>query len=259
MIVLRAIGAFFAKIGRWIRDTAWVQPLLIVGGIFAIIFSIPYIINWVEGWFDVNEAVAYYNKFDLSIDGKNSKGDELISYLEKASRGEATEADKKKFGDKFFVTFVSETGDNADYYQAYEIFASESKKQNIKLDSGSFKLYTIYIDELDNEDKKCFNESSDNFFARHEVFFEHTQSLVDSHYAENYGRSAYEAALGNVADPDALSANTCFLVDFTDKAPEYTNKYGVSEIFFAVNGSDKYNKAYFLRDCWNHAGDFATK
>ena len=39
MVVLRAIGNFFARIGRWIRDTAWVQPLLIVGGIFAIIFS----------------------------------------------------------------------------------------------------------------------------------------------------------------------------------------------------------------------------
>ena len=43
MKVLRAIGGFFAKIGRWIANTAWIQPLLIVGGIFGIIFSIPYI------------------------------------------------------------------------------------------------------------------------------------------------------------------------------------------------------------------------
>ena len=39
MAILRAIGRFFAKIGRWIRDTAWVQPLLIVGAIFGLIFS----------------------------------------------------------------------------------------------------------------------------------------------------------------------------------------------------------------------------
>ena len=35
MIILKAIGAFFVKIWRWIKDTAWVQPLLIVGAIFA--------------------------------------------------------------------------------------------------------------------------------------------------------------------------------------------------------------------------------
>ena len=51
MKILRAIGHFFAKIGRWIANTAWVQPLLIVGGIFAIIFSIPYIKRGFENLF----------------------------------------------------------------------------------------------------------------------------------------------------------------------------------------------------------------
>ena len=40
MVVLRAIGGFFARIGRWIKETAWIQPLLIVGAIFAVIFAI---------------------------------------------------------------------------------------------------------------------------------------------------------------------------------------------------------------------------
>ena len=48
MKILRVIGAFFVKIGRWIANTAWVQPLLIVGGIFGIIFSIPYIKKAIE-------------------------------------------------------------------------------------------------------------------------------------------------------------------------------------------------------------------
>ena len=39
MKILKAIGAFFARIWRWIKETAWVQPLLIVGAIFAIIFA----------------------------------------------------------------------------------------------------------------------------------------------------------------------------------------------------------------------------
>ena len=57
MVVLRAIGGFFARIGRWIKETAWIQPLLIVGAIFAVIFSIPHIIKGVSSWFDESDSV----------------------------------------------------------------------------------------------------------------------------------------------------------------------------------------------------------
>ena len=60
MVVLRAIGGFFARIGRWIKETAWIQPLLIVGAIFAVIFSIPHIIKGVSSWFDESDSA---NKF----------------------------------------------------------------------------------------------------------------------------------------------------------------------------------------------------
>ena len=173
---------------------------------------------------------------------------------------EKSAADKKKWGEKFFIAFVTKTGDSSNYYQGYEVLASESKKSGaIELEGGNFKLYTIYIDETNSEDEKCFNETKSNFFARHEVFFEHTQSLEDCLYAENYGSASYKATLQNVANPDDFSANTGFLVDLTENRPAYTNKYGISEIYFSVTGSDKYNKAYFLRDCWNHSGDFAEK
>ena len=256
MVVLRAIGAFFVKIGRWIKETAWVQPLLIVGGIFAIIFTIPYIVKWVGSWFEVNEATAYYNKFNLSINGENSKGDQLFSYLQ----GEKTDELRKKYGEKFFITFVSENGDNANYYEGYEILASESKKTNgITLEGGNFKLYTIYIDEKNDDKEKVFNETSDNFYNRHQTFFELTNELDECPYSEVYGTSSYQSSLLNLTDPSNVSSNTCFLIDLTDGAPSHTNKFGVSEIIFSVSGSDKYNKAYFLRDCWNHAGDFAAK
>ena len=68
MVVLRAIGRFFARIGRWIRDTAWVQPLLIVGGIFAIIFSVPYITSWVKTWgTTTSESEKFYQNTKLSL------------------------------------------------------------------------------------------------------------------------------------------------------------------------------------------------
>lgn len=47
---LKVIGTPFIKLWTWIKETAWVQPLLIVGIIFAIIFSIPSITSWVQSW-----------------------------------------------------------------------------------------------------------------------------------------------------------------------------------------------------------------
>ena len=62
MKVLRVIGGFFARIGRWIRDTAWVQPLLIVGGIFGIIFSIIPIKDGIEKLMEEGDPTEKYYK-----------------------------------------------------------------------------------------------------------------------------------------------------------------------------------------------------
>ena len=70
MIVLRAIGAFFARIWRWIRETAWVQPLLIVGIIFGIMFSIKPIYNAIKNAKEKAEsAETYYREYQVSLAG----------------------------------------------------------------------------------------------------------------------------------------------------------------------------------------------
>ena len=48
MNIIKSISAMITKFWRWITETAWVQPLLIVGGIFAVIFSIPKFTTWFE-------------------------------------------------------------------------------------------------------------------------------------------------------------------------------------------------------------------
>ena len=93
MVVLRAIGGFFARIGRWIKETAWIQPLLIVGAIFAVIFSIPHIIKGVSSWFDESDSAnKFLTRYRLDLkdanvvpDGKyvgKSKVDEFLTYVE---------------------------------------------------------------------------------------------------------------------------------------------------------------------------------
>ncbi|MFA7700859.1 MAG: hypothetical protein WCX85_03200 [Bacilli bacterium] len=103
MKILKAIGALFVRIGHWIKDTAWVQPLLIVGAIFAVIFSIPSITGWIEGLAeDARSSEKYYQKYQRSLaGGETSEADKLIADIQD---GDA----KSTIGEKFFLVFVSE-------------------------------------------------------------------------------------------------------------------------------------------------------
>ena len=75
MFILKAIGSLFVKLWRWIKETAWVQPLLIVGAIFALIFSIPSITSWVGSW-DFSTENSYYLSKKLTLE---SEGDDDTS------------------------------------------------------------------------------------------------------------------------------------------------------------------------------------
>src|SRR5574344_419759 len=122
MIILKAIGAFFVKIWRWIKDTAWVQPLLIVGAIFAVIFSIPSITSWASN-FTQTSANSFYNAKKQNLEGEkndnssNSPADQLINSITLNTvsnfyvNGAATtfDADAKKYGEKFFLIFADST------------------------------------------------------------------------------------------------------------------------------------------------------
>lgn len=71
------VGNFFVKLGKgikkgffavinWVKNTAWVQPLLIVGVIFGVILCIKPVINWVGGLFNPDETFEFYR--DHTVD-----------------------------------------------------------------------------------------------------------------------------------------------------------------------------------------------
>ena len=271
MKVFKAIGRFFAAIGRWIRDTAWVQPLLIVGGIFALIFSIPYIVQGVGSWFDGgNAANKYYEKFKLSLDGseKNeSEADGLMKYIENREDGKHTDEQVKKFGDKFFLSFVSSSCVGCE--QAHPGFEEVQKKWNkenegFKInDNKDFKLYTVFVDE-ETEDDLILNQTSfkDYFYDQHSDFFEQAPTLAENRpYFYNKGGSSggYAGLLPNIGDVENFQTPTSFLIDWTFKEHE---TYGIAEVFFNYDGAYKGDEsdislAKTLRDCWNHEGIFS--
>ena len=272
MKVLRAIGAFFARIGRWIRDTAWVQPLLIVGGIFLIIFSIPYLSKWVSSWFTSSDAaLKYYQSHEVKLDDKDeNKATRLFDYLVSYEKGdsEGIEKGKKEFGSKFFISIVKE--DCADCKTGYSGFQTLQKNWNkgayTDMD-GDFKLYTIFGDVTDDDDKLIFSKDG-GFYDRYSAVFEGIVGYFDQEsgndypYVSNAGVSeTFYTNLKTWVEPDdsGVTTPTTFLVD-TSKG-DYTESFGVVSILFNYTAGtgvsdNSYTKANELRDCWKQVGHF---
>lgn len=291
MVVLRAIGAFFAKIGRWIRDTAWVQPLLIVGGIFAIIFSIPSITSWVQSWFKTGEEATafytdsdYYQKIDNGDeDGKNSDADKLLNFIFKAE-GADREQGYKTYGKKFFVTFVEEDNSGsktnfkgwqtaidswnkaAGFHTVYD-----TKEEKTVAEAGEFKLYTIFIDKKNDKDKNYFWNLFDEVYGKEFGILASLSNPYSVNRSINYDNIANSGSTDLSGDAH-FSAPTTFLFDADFKPTSddgYTmdlggiEKYGIAEIMFDIQdkGSSGTNleKARTIWDCWHHIGKFSSE
>ena len=69
--VFTAIGHFFRNIWRYIMTNAWVQPILIVALIFAIIFGLtvlPGMFDKIGSWFDDTQDSKIKSKYAKTID-----------------------------------------------------------------------------------------------------------------------------------------------------------------------------------------------
>lgn len=73
------LSNFFVNIGKgikkgflglisWVKNTAWIQPLLIVGAIFAVILSIKPVTNFIGGLFDPNETFQFYRNNQANLE-----------------------------------------------------------------------------------------------------------------------------------------------------------------------------------------------
>jgi len=272
MKILRAIGAFFAKIGRWIANTAWIQPLLIVGGIFAVIFSIPYIKTAIENAQIDNTDYDYLYYKNCSLDLKeNGRAEKLFSYLDTKNYEEIN----KEFGKKFFFTFVkADCADCKSGVAGFKNFASNFSTWDL---DHEFKLYSILVDVKDDED--------DKIYLAKEILKENTQFLND--ITEAYGeestsgqyalyknkesiKSSYTKNLKDLSDAmletsAGLVTPMTFLYDYdkVQENPSYFNATCITAVLFnyegLINESDVNNdvtKGQVLRDCWSYQNLF---
>ncbi len=74
--VFKAIGGFFKSIWRYVKQNAWIQPILMVGLIFAIIFGLtaaPDAWDTVKGWFTTDSEEPQHIE---ELGGRKSKNGE---------------------------------------------------------------------------------------------------------------------------------------------------------------------------------------
>lgn len=255
MAVLQAIGNFFKKIWNWIKETAWIQPLLIVGLIFGVIFSIPSIVKGInELAANQENAINFYYNYQESLVGKENSGAYKLTnnVYEKMSDSSIT----SEYGEKFFLAFVSSECSTCEEvkggFDALKNNFDGSLQPNDKL---PFKMYTIFTDEVTgdtDDDKTAFVKYLEDF----SYFFEEVGDIArNSNYFVNGKISTTDIEYLESTDPDNFLTPTILLVDFTDDSSEY----GVSEVMFGVTGDNDFKKAELLLDCWNHDGDFGNK
>ena len=262
MVLLAAIGAFFKKIWDWIRQTAWIQPLLIVGIIFGVIFSIPAIVNAIKNaQAEASATENYYHKYQLSLEsGKDSKADKATDLIYKAMENPSDEnisAVKDEIGtDKFFFTYVSDSCENcvqAKY--GFDYLEKNWNKPGFEVGEGvDFKLVSVFADEYTSE-----TTSTKTAFVQ---YMERFPNFFELAAEAGYNTDYYELGHLNSSDldtlaeahPDNFLTPTILLIDFTKNSPQK----GVSEVMFGVNGDTDKDKAELLLHCWNHSDEFSV-
>ena len=263
MIVLRAIGAFFARIWRWIRETAWVQPLLIVGIIFGIMFSIKPIYNAIKNAKEKAEsAETYYREYQVSLaGGENSPAAKLTNQMMDSIDSQTNMIDKSYgLGDKFFLMFVAEKCDECKRAKGGFEYFEENFSSLYKNDMGDFHLVTIFTDEVMTDGSDSEKTAYIQYMESHTQFFEEVGGAAwDSPYHLNKGITDDQIYGIINCDPEDVRTPTAILIDFTDK--HESSQKGITDVFVSVeevgsSGNSDANKAEFIYDAWTHQGKF---
>ena len=264
MVVLTAIGRFFKKIWDWIKQTAWIQPLLIVGVIFGVIFSIPAIVKAVNNSkTEKNTYVAYYENFKLSLKGEaNSEADNFTTKLGEVMTDSSKEADFKKdfgdLGDKFFVAFVAkECPDCEKAKEGFATFQDRFDTYAKDYEKNEFHFVTIFTDD-ENADTTESQKAFVKYLERHQDFFARAGAVVrETPYFNKGNLEDTDVEYFETANPDLFLTPTIMLVELGDVASDDHFDPGVTELMFGASGETKGEKAESLADCWNHVNAFS--
>ena len=263
---MKVIGQFFAKIfgglWNWIKETAWVQPLLIVGMIFAVIFSIPTISEWVQNVAEsINSAETYYRNYQMNLEGEeDSEAQQLIDAMMEES---------DEYGEKFMLVFVQVNCQFCkDVQPAFKLLAEDTDRfygtkrvggeitPVSKDEFGTFKIFTIFIDEQYSYTEDESTTPFERFLQRNDAFLERTAEVArNSWYTINGYLDESRVDTLEAGESNAVPTPTVIMYDLSNNSPEV----GISELMISVSGSTSYDRATLLSNAWMHRVEFALQ
>ncbi len=269
MKVLRAIGNFFVKIWKWIKNTAWVQPLLIVGVIFAVIFSIPPITSAIQAALE-EDTYEFYDNYRVSLNGvkrKNGTSDveklteAILNFREDGTRDENI---IDKYGEKFFLTFYQDSCAGCETMKgAFETVAKEWGSNDLFTpdDGLEFKFHTVdCLQEVDDKSDLIENSAWKTYYNGTwggTLFERAAEDATQRPYYVN-APATYQDELDAMISVETFETPTTLLIDFTAEVRTDV----ISEVFFVLTPEENDDendrtRALLIMDAWNHTGKFA--
>ena len=238
-----AIGRFFARIWRWIAETAWIQPLLIVGLIFGVVFSIPSISSWISNLSKSQNNYAFYNDNTVSTS-------DLLKYAEADDFSPLYDNDEDQH---FLLVFIKKGCDSCETdEEAFKLF---SKKWNDgKGDKKAPSVKFVYSD-FDKDDDSTKATSYNAFVEKMDLFDTAIAYYLDTR--DTYGESVvtysdeYIKSMEDVIDP---KAPTPMIVSFVGN--------DIDEVIMGLSPTtkgDDEKRMEYLRNFYYHQGDFELK
>ena len=192
--VLTAIGHFFRNIWRYIMTNAWIQPILIVALIFAIIFGltgVPKLFDKIEGWFDDSTDNKIKSQKEIDID-------EFFELYD---------------GNKSFIVVFGED-DCANCKSLYKTINKYMDDEDHKeLVGKDVEIYFMNITDLLEDVEKDFEDHGDDFIneKRKSGLFGKELEKSNFEYLEELGNilyNGYRDILSSYNNNDEYSQDT---------------------------------------------------
>ena len=291
MKVLKIIAKPFVALWNWIKETAWVQPLLIVGCIFGIILSIPYISSGIQNLINQTEShLKYFETSYLSLEGskqgqENSAANKFFEAFVDAQeawtngdKSKAQQALKNYSGEnKFFLFFVQEDCTSCKNLKLGAEYLQNNWSNYVGLDGEKYVNYKFQAIEVDQtfdddyyeeEDRKPIDDlvASNSYL----FFYRTAMSMVDKqNYYINLSDSDSTKAttlIDNTTglnDSSKIQTPTCMIIDLSS---DNTTDYIISTIFYSIPSPEDSEKekmniecSKLLANAWMGKEDFENK
>lgn len=271
----------FVAVGRWVKDTAWVQPLLIVGVIFAIIFSIPSISKAIQEA-TAETDIEWYALKQLSLDGTADKNSAVNTFFEdyvnaqdKWSDGNHDEARNimKKYSneDRFILFFVQSDCSTCEDTQEAAEYLVDNWDALINNETSvtymGFSYQSIICDQVIENNEKYEKRKAFEYLYGDPNYYQFIYDANTAGTKSNYYRFGTESStiksnLENLVKDDEASSTfssnfqTPMIVEI-NLTEDNKSEYIISNILYKLIGDDVYERSDFLVKLWKRKDVFS--